>query len=158
MVISSSTNDPDIISFILGHSGSTGQYDNAPVINIHNQDRYGSSTTKAMLASERSSFYPDFASCLTVKDNVGHSLGLHLHLLRTNEQRVTGFTPANRKICQTRFGISFEALLGLPVFAKRSQTWTGLLDAERINRKRKTYSRVVQFTNPTECPHNLGEW
>jgi hypothetical protein len=24
-------------------------------------------------------------------------------------------------------------LLGLPVFAKRSQTWTGLLDAERIN-------------------------
>ena len=28
-------------------------------------------------------------------------------------------------------------LLGLPVFSKRSQTWTGLLDAERINRKSK---------------------
>jgi hypothetical protein len=43
-------------------------------------------------------------------------------------------------------------LLGLPVFAKRSQTWTGLLNAERVNRKSKVYSRVEQFTRPTECP------
>ncbi len=42
----------------------------------------------------------------------------------------------------------YYILLGLPVFAKRSQTWTGLLDAERINRKSKTYWRVDQFTNP----------
>ncbi len=43
-------------------------------------------------------------------------------------------------------------VLGLPVFAKRSQTWTGLLDAERVNRKSKAYSRVEQFTRPAECP------
>ena len=48
-------------------------------------------------------------------------------------------------------------LLGLPVFAKHSQTWTGLLDAERINRKSKVYSRVEQFTRPKECPHTALE-
>jgi hypothetical protein len=40
----------------------------------------------------------------------------------------------------------------LPVFAKRSQTWTRLLDAERVTRKSKAYSQVEQFTKPTECP------
>ncbi len=55
-------------------------------------------------------------------------------------------------------GIFTYILLGLPVFAKRSQTWTGLLDTERVNRKSKAYSRVEQFTRPTECPHNFGEW
>ena len=29
---------------------------------------------------------------------------------------------------------------------------TGLLNAERVNRKSKVYSRVEQFTRPTECP------
>ncbi len=29
---------------------------------------------------------------------------------------------------------------------------TGLLNAERVNRKSKVYSRVKQFTRPTECP------
>jgi hypothetical protein len=29
---------------------------------------------------------------------------------------------------------------------------TGLLNAECVNRKSKVYSRVEQFTRPTECP------
>ncbi len=88
LVIGSLTNDSDIISFILSHSGSIGQYNNTSVTNIHNQDRRGSSTVKAMIASERPSFYPDCALGLFCQGQRGTLFGLTLALTvdeRTND-------------------------------------------------------------------------
>jgi hypothetical protein len=78
---------------------------------------------------------PTLHSCVSVSDLYIPTIGLPI-LLHENYW-------TNRRIYSIRPADLWPSVPKLE---------TGLLNAERVNWKSKVYSRVEQFTRPTECP------